>query len=202
MKVIDVQGKSCPIPLIMTKKALSELVDNETLEIIIDNEISMKNVSHFLNEHKMKVHTEQHGNVFRLKVSKTGHIPEETNVEAYCSVDSNTLSNYVMVVKRDRMGDGAEELGQILIKAAINTISDLDLKPKKVIFFNSGIFMTLKDSPVIESIRKLEQIGIEMMICGTCLDYYGKKDELGAGRISNMYDILGSMSEAGKVIFL
>jgi selenium metabolism protein YedF len=202
MKTVDAKGKTCPIPLIMTKKAMAELVENESLEILLDNEISKKNVVHFLTEHKMKIHEEQTGDIFRLVVNKTGNIPEDTNVDEYCEIYPEALSNYVMTVKRNRMGDGADELGEILLKAAINTIPDMDLKPNKMIFFNSGILMTLKDSTVVESLKKLENIGIEILVCGTCLDYYQKKDELAVGRISNMYDILDSMSKAGKVIFL
>ncbi|HNQ67481.1 MAG TPA: sulfurtransferase-like selenium metabolism protein YedF [Bacteroidales bacterium] len=201
MKTVDAKGKLCPVPLIMTKKALAELGQDETLEILIDNETSMTNVCHFLKEYKMQVVTEKQGNIFRLLVKKSGNIPENAPVEDFCRINTPNLSDYVITVKRNRMGDGAEELGQILIKACINTIPDLDLKPKKVIFLNSGIFMCLKDSPVLESLKKLENLGIEILVCGTCLDYYNKKDQLAAGRISNMYDILNSMAEASKVVF-
>jgi selenium metabolism protein YedF len=124
------------------------------------------------------------------------------NAEEYCEINTPKTGNYVMTIKRNRMGDGAEELGEILIKAAINTIPEMDVKPGKMIFLNSGIFMTLHESPVIESLKKIEQSGVEILVCGTCLDYYQKKNELGVGRISNMYDILESMSSADKVIFL
>ncbi|HDQ16359.1 MAG TPA: hypothetical protein ENN45_04805 [Bacteroidetes bacterium] len=71
-----------------------------------------------------------------------------------------------------------------------------------MIFFNSGIELTLKNSPVIESLQKIENMGIEILVCGTCLDYFQKKFELAVGRISNMYDILDTMTKAGKVVFL
>ncbi len=99
------------------------------------------------------------------------------------------------------MGDGAEELGTILIKAFINTLPEMDLKPKKLIFLNSGIYLAVKDSPVLDTLKKLEQSGIEIISCGTCLDYYKKKEELGVGSVSNMYVILESLSKASKVIY-
>ena len=201
MKTIDAKGKLCPVPLIMTKKALADLSNDEILEILIDNETSMSNVCHFLKEYNMQVKTEKQGNIFRLLVNKTGNIPDNAPVEDFCTINSPNLSNYVITVKRNRMGDGAEELGQILIKACINTIPELDSKPKKIIFLNSGIFMCLDDSPVLDSLKKLENMGIEILVCGTCLDYYKKKEQLAAGRVSNMYDILNSMAEASKVVF-
>jgi TusA-related sulfurtransferase len=77
MKTIDAKGKTCPIPLIMTKKAMAELSENETLEIILDNEISKNNVVHFLREHHMNIKEEQSGDMFRVVVNKTGEIPED-----------------------------------------------------------------------------------------------------------------------------
>ena len=201
MKTVDARGKLCPVPLIMTKKALAELAENESLQILLNNETSFQNVVRLLKEHKIEFATEKQDDIFTIFVRKAGIIPEETNVEDFCSIDSTKLSDYVLTVKRNRMGDGAEELGEILIKACINTLPDIDLKPKKIIFLNSGIFLALKDSPVIESLRKIENMGVTILVCGTCLYYYNKKGELGVGIVSNMYDILDSMTKASKVIF-
>lgn len=201
MKTVDAKGKLCPVPLIMTKKAMSEIKENESLKILIDNDTSVKNVTRFLEEHGMKVHIEKTGNVYTLVVNKTGNIPESTKAEDYCSVEDVTITNYVVAIQRNRLGDGAEELGTILIKAFINTLPETTATPKTIIFLNSGIFLALKDSPVLDSLIKLEQSGVEILTCGTCLDYYKKKEELGVGNISNMYDILERLSQAGNVIY-
>ncbi|HNW97481.1 MAG TPA: sulfurtransferase-like selenium metabolism protein YedF [Bacteroidales bacterium] len=201
MKIVDAKGKLCPVPIIMTKKAINEIKENESLKILIDNETSVKNVTRFLEENGMKVHTEKKGNVFELTVNKTGNIPESANAEDYCQVEDVKVSNYVVSIQRNRLGDGAEELGTILIKGFINTLPEIDVKPKTIVFLNSGIFLALKDSPVLESLKKLENSGVEILACGTCLDYYKKKEELGVGKISNMYDILERLSKAGNVIY-
>ncbi|NTW31438.1 MAG: sulfurtransferase-like selenium metabolism protein YedF, partial [Bacteroidetes bacterium] len=190
MKTIDAKGQICPVPLIMTKKALSEITENETLKILIDNETSVKNVTRFLEELGMEIRTEKKDDVFELIVNKTGNTPENAKVEDYCTVEDIKKGNYVVAVQRNRLGDGAEELGLILIKGFINTLPESTLKPKTIIFLNSGIFLALNDSPVIDSLRKLEQSGVEVLTCGTCLDYYQKKDELRVGKVSNMYEIL------------
>jgi len=201
MKTVDAKGKLCPVPLIMTKKAISEMEENETLKILIDNETSVKNVTRFLEEHGMKVFREKKGNIFELTVNKTGNIPESTKIENFCSVENAEISNYVIAVQRNRLGDGAEELGVLLLKAFINTLPDTTLKPKTIIFLNSGIFMALNDSPVLDALKKLEQSGVEILSCGTCLNYYKKEEELGVGKVSNMYDILERLSRAGNVIY-
>ena len=201
MKTVDAKGKHCPMPLIMTKKAIDEIKENESLKILIDNDTSVKNVTRFLEEHGMKVNTEKNGNVYELIVNKTGNIPEATKAEDYCSIEDTKFSNYVVAIQRNRLGDGAEELGTILIKGFINTLPEVTLKPKTIVILNSGIFLALKDSPVIDSLKKLEDIGVEILACGTCLDFYKKKEELGVGKISNMYDILERLSQAGNVIY-
>jgi len=88
-----------------------------------------------------------------------------------------------------------------LIKAFVNTLPEITLKPKTIVFLNSGIFLALKDSPVIDSLIKLEHLGVEILVCGTCLDYYQKKDDLGVGIVSNMYDILERFSKTGNVVY-
>ena len=201
MKTIDVKGELCPKPLIMTKKALGEMSENETLEVLIDNEISMKNVTRFLTDNGFNPVVKLKSKVFHVLVNKTGIMPESAPVEDYCEIDISQKANYVIAFQRDRLGDGAEELGKILIKGFINTLPEVTNMPKSLVFLNSGIFLALKQSPVIESLKKLEQNGVKVLVCGTCLDYYGQKENIGVGIISNMYDILEQLCGAGSVVY-
>lgn len=200
MKTIDARGKTCPLPLILTKKAITEAAPEETLEILVDNEISMKNVSRFLEDNGMKTNIESKGSVYHIYVNKTGDIPESSHVEDYCETGLTPQTGYAMVFKQNKVGHGADDLGAILMSAFINTLPEIALKPNWLIFLNTSIHLTLKDSSVLESLQKLEKKGVEILVCGTCLNYFGKKDELAVGKISNMYDILDCMSRAGKVI--
>ena len=201
MKTIDAKGKLCPMPLIMTKKALAGLGLNEEMIVLIDNDISVKNVSRFLNDHGIEVKTSKNGNIYEMLIRKTASIPESVKAEEYCVVEDSNLGNYVIAVQSNKLGDGAEELGTLLIKGFINTLPEITLKPKTMVFLNSGIFLSLKDSPVIEALKKLENAGVEILVCGTCLDYYQKKNDLGAGIVSNMYEILERLSQAGNVVY-
>ncbi len=201
MKTVDARGQLCPKPLIMVKRALGEIAGNESLEILIDNETSVKNVSRFLDEHQIKVHTEKKGETYRLLLSKTGEIPATTKAEDYCDDPAPVKADYVIAFQKNTLGQGVEELGRLLIKGFINTLPELDKKPGTLVFLNTGIFLALKESPVLESLKRLEKDGTKILVCGTCLDYYQKKDELAAGIISNMYDILDELSRAGKVLY-
>lgn len=201
MKTVDARGKLCPMPLIMTKKALNSLNADEMLEIQIDNETSVTNVKRFLDDHKMNVAIEKQGKAYTIRVTKTGTIPEQTKAEDYCETPNNPEAGYTIAFQKDMLGQGPEELGKLLIKGFINTLPELDQKPDSIIFMNSGIFLALKGSPVNESLKKLENAGVHILVCGTCLDYFDKKQEIGAGIISNMYDILDKLSQTSKVLY-
>ncbi len=94
----------------------------------------------------------------------------------------------------------AKELGKLLIKGFIYTSSEYDKLPKTIVFFNSGVKLTTEGSPCLDDLEKLQDNGVEIISCGTCLDYYGLKEKLKVGEISNMYTIYETLFNAGKVI--
>jgi len=200
MKTVDAKGKRCPLPLIMTKKALGEIANDEVLEIIIDNETSVKNVTRMLDEYGLKNSVQQNGNVYTIMVAKSGSIPEAAPVEQFCQTEAGQAA-YTIAFQKNKLGDGDEDLGILLMKAFVNTLPEMTAKPTHMIFLNSGVFLALNDSGVIDSLRKLEQMGTDIQICGTCLDFYQKKEALGVGRISNMYDILEVLSHSPSVLY-
>lgn len=201
MKTVDAKGLKCPMPLILTKRALLEIDRDETLEILIDNETSVKNVSRFLTEHQMRVSTENQGGIYRLTVSKTGIITEQARAEDYCGLPQQEPGDYLVCFQKNIVGESSDELGTRLIQLFINTLPDIDHKPRMMVFLNSCIFLTLRDSPVLEPLLRLEREGVRILVCGTCLDFFQKKEELAAGIVSNMYEILDQMSKAPKVLY-
>jgi len=201
-KTVNAIGRTCPVPLIMTKKALSELSENEMLEILSDNEVSVKNITHFLNEHKITVKTEKTEDGYRLLVSKTGNIPEDTNVEDYCSIDEKKSSDYLVFAGPDHLDFEHEDLSLMMLVKAFQTLPEIPVKPDKVIFMKYGVFLSLEDSPVLESLKLLEAAGTEILTCGNCLEYFGKTEQHSIGRITNLYEILDCLSKTGKVIYL
>lgn len=170
------------------------------MKILIDNDMSLKNVKRFLEDNGMHVDIRQSGNVYELFVNKKGEM-DDSPVEDYCEVAKPHSGNYVIAVQKDKMGAGADELGEILMKAFINTLPEAEQQPGELIFLNSGIHFTLHDSPVLDALKRLEQKGVSIFVCGTCLDYYNKKEDLAVGIVSNMYEIIECLSRAGKVIY-
>jgi len=200
MKTLDVKGMRCPMPLIETKKALKELKDDETLKIILDNETSVKNVVHFLNDNNVPLKQSTDGRISELIVSQAAESIEQVDETAYCAPPEKKGDSYVVLLAKNRLGEGSDELGEALAGAMINTLKSMDTLPEKIIIMNSGIDFVVNGSLVLNPLKELEEQGVDIIVCGTCLDYYGKMDELAVGRVSNMHDILEGMLKADKVI--
>ncbi len=199
--IIDARGQLCPKPLILTKKAYNNKDIEDNYTILIDNETSKENVERFLKDNEIKFRTEKKDKYFQLYVTKQDNIIG-TEPENYCptSERKNITGKHVICFKNDKMGFGEEELGKILIKGFINTIKEVEPLPEKVIFYNKGVQLILEESGLLDSLKELENSGVKILVCGTCADYFGIKDKIKVGIISNMYDITESLTKASHVI--
>ena len=109
-------------------------------------------------------------------------------------------SNTVVVLSSNQMGNGSEELGQILMKGFIFALTELDELPSTVLLYNSGVKLSTEGSNSIEDLKTLQAQGVEILSCGTCLNYYDLTEKLQVGDVTNMYFILEKMAQADKII--
>ncbi|MCG2721962.1 MAG: sulfurtransferase-like selenium metabolism protein YedF [Thermodesulfovibrionales bacterium] len=199
---IDARGLPCPQPVLKTKEAL-EQAKGSSLVVIIDNEASRDNVIRFLENSGVTVEkVETRGNDFFVHTKETaGSVSSGIKPEDHpCAVPSGAGS--ALFINKDRIGHGSDELGTNLMKAFITTIKDLSVQPKTICFMNSGVKLTVKEAATLPYLKELEEKGIEMLVCGTCLSYFNLKEQIGVGKISNMYDISETMLKSSKVITL
>lgn len=196
--VVNAKGQPCPKPVVMTKKALSELNIGDEMEVLVDNDTAKTNVENFLKSNNCKVATSFKNGIFQISTKKTEEISQPQQ-EPACSEESE-VKKHVIAIKSNRMGHGSDELGEILIRAFINTIQEITPLPEYVIFYNSGIEFALKGSPVLESLQELEETGVEIIVCGTCVQHFNQRDNVATGKISNMYEIMEILSRSTHVI--
>jgi selenium metabolism protein YedF len=187
------------MPLIETKKALSKAAAGEPLHILLDNATSARNVATFLKDNKVGFEQTVTGNEIEIRINANGKSLTQVDEETWCAPENNN-SSYVVLMAKDRIGEGSAELGEALAGAMINTLKVMNPLPQKIIFINSGIHLVTNGSRVISDLKALQEKGVEMLVCGACLDYFGKIDALAVGRISNMLDIVQTMKDAGKVL--
>jgi len=193
-KVIDARGLACPQPVINTKKALEEIKEG-IIAVVVDNVAARDNVRRFAESQGCTVKVEEKEGDYHLNIIKglVGGIESKRK-------EAKENDNIVVYMNSNLMGVGDEELGKILMEAFLKTMIVADPQPRKLIFANSGVKLAAKGSEVLESIIEMERKGTEILSCGTCLNFYGLKEKLGVGVISNMYDIIESLIEADKVI--
>lgn len=202
MRTIDVLGKPCPIPVIEAKKSLAEPGEDGVL-VKVDNIVAVQNLEKMANGYGYGFsYMENSKESFHVMITKDGKKPHEVKPEMAKSGSTikTGLKGLTVVVSRDTMGEGAEELGKILIKGFLYSLTEIPAPPKHVIFLNSGARLTSEGSNTIEDLEKLEQKGVEILTCGTCVNYYGIQDKLAVGSITDMYGITERMASAENII--
>lgn len=193
-KIIDARGLACPQPVINTKKAL-EAIEEGMLTVIVDNVAARDNVRRFAESQGCTVTVDEKKGDYHLDIAKGFACEIESRSE-----ETRENDNIVVYINSNTMGAGDDELGRILMEAFLKTMVIADPQPRKLIFVNSGVKLATEGSDVLQHIKEMERKGVEVLACGTCLDFYGLKEKLRVGVISNMYDIIESLMEAGKVI--
>jgi len=208
-KEIDNRGLPCPQPVLNTKKALEELTrqDGEdfTLTVLVDNEAAKENVTRFAANSGYRAEVEKEADLYKIKIlpgagfDQTARSATEADSAACCSCEAPP-GDLVYLFKSATLGEGSEELGAILMRGFIFTIKETNTLPVKMLFMNSAVKLTTEGSPVLEELQELEKLGVEIFSCGTCLDYFGLKDQLQVGQITNMYDTVENIARAGNCI--
>ena len=199
MKIVNCKGLICPMPLIETKKAIKESNIGDDILVEIDNETSFNNLSHFLNDNGLTFEYTKEASDYRL----TFKVKElQTRIEEHKSEykPRPNTGNYIIVLSSNYMGSGNDDLGKLLLKGFINTIDQLESLPQEIICYNSGVTLAMKGSDTAQSLKNIESQGIEITLCGTCVDFFGLKDNLEVGSISNMLYIAGKLSSDTRIV--
>ena len=178
MKSLDVRGMACPLPVVSVKRAL-ESAQGE-LQVLLDAGAPRENVKRFAEGRGYRVQEEPVEGGFALTISGA----EKREVAA-----AERSGACVMLIGSDRLGDGPEELGRLLMKNFIITLLDLSELPDRMLFLNTGVLLTAAGSEVIEALEALGNRGVEVLSCGVCLDFFKKKEALAAGAVTNMFTI-------------
>ncbi|SDL29966.1 sulfurtransferase-like selenium metabolism protein YedF [Natronincola ferrireducens] len=198
-KEVDARGLNCPLPVIHTKKAL-EAIDTGKVTTIVDNEVAKENVSKLAKSLACKVAIQENQGAYYIDIFKDHSIGDIPAMDIQC--DITPKKDLVILISKDRLGEGSEELGKVLMKGYIYTLTEVTPLPKALLFVNGGVNLVVEGSEVIEHLRNLETNGVEIISCGTCLDYFKIKNKLMVGGIGNMYNIVENLNNAKNTIKL
>ncbi len=191
MNKLDCRNMACPTPVITVKKALEQ---HGEIQVRLDDGAPLENVTRFVKNRGFNVREEQLDNSWLLTITPadtplptgTGQNPDDT----------------VLMITSDCLGNGPEELGLLLMKNLIFTLLESRELPSRMMFLNSGVKLTTEGSDVLEALNKLTGMGVEVLSCGLCLDYFGIKDKLVAGGTTNMLTTVETIISKARVIRL
>lgn len=195
--IIDARGKACPTPVIMAKKAIS--AGESSFTVLVDNTTAVENLKRLAANQGFDAAAAEAEGVFSVAFTRTGCAACEEAVNSPLPAPGG---DWAVFVGRDIIGDGDRELGTNLMRMFFYTLSQGEDKPGAVLFMNAGVKLPTLDEQVVEHLKALSAVGVEILVCGTCLNFYGLTDRLRVGTVSNMYDIVTRMQKAGKVVSL
>ncbi|MBO1306153.1 sulfurtransferase-like selenium metabolism protein YedF [Enterococcus sp. 669A] len=196
MYKINAIGKACPLPVIETKKALKE---NDAVETLVDNEIATQNLKKMADQLGYIYQMEPIGDDYKVTIAKGNQdLVEMADPEVVEEVV--TTEDYIVVVDTNVMGRGSDELGKNLLKMFIYSLTEQDVLPKQVIFYNGGVSLVTEDSDSLEDLQMMADQGVEIYACGACLNFFELTEKVAIGEITNMYRIVEMMRQAPKVV--
>jgi selenium metabolism protein YedF len=194
---LDCRGLACPAPVLQTKK----LIDQERprfVEVRVDNDAARENVLRFLSSQGFEVSVEGAGSESRILGRRGGedaHSPISSVPEA--SPDRRKI---MVMIAADRMGKGDDELGLKLMASFLKTLKEMGPELWRLVLVNNGVKLSVEGSEILPSLKDLEDQGVNILVCGTCLNHFGLLERKRAGETTNMLDIVTSMQVADKVI--
>lgn len=198
MKKIDATGLACPLPVIQTKKAL---VSEEQVQTIVDNQIATQNLKKLADQlgYTYQVVKEAEDKYIVL-ITKNGSTESFTEINSDNENEAPSSLGYAVVIEGNKMGKGAEALGENLMKAFIYSLTEQDQLPERIICYNSGVCLTTEGSPVIADLKELEKKGTEIYSCGACLDFYDLTEKVAVGEVTNMYHIVEMLRHSVTIL--
>ena len=199
-KIIDCRGQACPLPVVNAKKASEELNAGDVLTVLVDNEVAVQNLTRFASHKGFAPTSEKKGEKeFAVTMQISGTAAVEAQEEILCAPDARR-KGMLVVLSANTMGTGDPKLGTSLMKAFVFALTKQDQLPDTILCYNTGANLTCEGADTLEDLKLLEGEGVTILTCGTCLDFYGLKEKLAVGGVTNMYDIVERMEKAAQII--
>ena len=190
---IDARGLACPKPVINTKKELDNIEEGIVI-VTVDNNIAKQNIlklSNSLNCESRIINEEK--DLISIEIKKGDNVIIEEQIK-------DELDNKCIFISSNKMGNGNDELGEILMKGFVYTLTESKPYPKSILLVNSAVKLSTENYDTVQNLKILEESGVEILSCGTCLDYYGLKESIKVGSITNMYTIVDIMKNSSQTI--
>ncbi len=196
MKNIDARGLACPAPVLQTKAALQEEKPS-SVRVVVDNAASQQNVQRFLESQGFQTVLGQNGDDYFVSGSCDSMPSEQLQPPPEPSIDAKKI---MVLCATDRIGFGDDALGLKLMVNFLRTLKEMDDELWRLVFVNNGVKLTIAGAEVFHDLKAYEEAGLNILVCGTCLEHFDLLDKKRVGETTNMLDIVTAMQLADKVI--
>ena len=206
-------GETCPKPVIRAMKALQESAAEGAVRVLVDNTVAVENLKRLAASKQGTAEVEEIEGGWAVTIAgvtaaaaenPAGEEAALAEAGIACPVPeaAPAKQQVTVFVGSTALGQGAPELGNILIKGLVYAMSQADEVPHRIVFFNDGAALTCEGSELVDDVRELERRGCEVLTCGTCLDFHGLRDKLAVGGVTNLYAISEFVLGPDKVVTL
>ena len=200
---VNAMGEACPIPVVKTLNAIKALTGPDVIETSVDNATAVQNLIRMADKKGCPVSSEKiSDNEYKVTIT-VGEAALSAPVDTenvVCELPKNAKKNTVVVISSKAMGHGGDELGTALMKGFIYALSQQETLPTTILFYNGGASITCEGSVSLEDLKSMEAQGVEILTCGTCLNFYGLTEKLAVGEVTNMYTIVEKMTDADLIV--
>lgn len=196
MDILNCRGLSCPLPVTETSDYIENHPQLTHFQVLVDNPASAENVKRFLESRGFGVSLEASGPDFQISAEKAGGPGCETVVQELIQGDQKTI----ILISKDKLGTGDDHLGSQLMLNFLKTLKEMGKSLWRLVFLNSGVKLTIEGAESLPVIQELAGQGVSVLVCGTCLNYFGLLEQKKVGETTNMLDIVTSLQVADKVI--
>jgi selenium metabolism protein YedF len=196
-KLIDARGLSCPEPVVLARKAMLES-NRQIIRVVVDDEASIENIQRMAQSAGWSVSKQQNQDDTHLLLT-----PENVAADEQPAGElPERRPQIVVLIASNAIGTGDDQLGGVLMRAFIKTLREVALRPQRMICMNAGVLLTTEGSELLEDLRQLEELGVEILSCATCLDFFHRLNKLQVGRTTNMFEIAETLLNAERVVRL
>lgn len=203
MITVNAIGDACPIPVVKTLNAIKALTGPDVIETLVDNEIAVQNLTRMADKKGCAVKSEKISDKaykVTITVGEAALAQAVDTENVTCELPRGGKKNTVVVISSKAMGHGGDELGTALMKGFIYALSQQETLPTTILFYNGGATIPVEGSVSLEDLKSLEAQGVEILTCGTCLNFYGLTEKLAVGQVTNMYTIVEKMTGADLIV--
>lgn len=195
MKRIDARFLACPMPVVLTRRAIADDTQGHGVEVVVNDEIAAQNIEKMAGQCAWSCVRDTQGAdiILTVRAARVEDVPVKAAKHA-------VEAGLCIAFGEDQMGAGDDALGKQLLKAFLFALTQRDKAPETMLFYHGGARLTCEGSSALEDIMALEKMGTQVYTCGACLNYYGITEDLRVGEVTNMYAIAERMIHAQKLV--